>query len=48
MAHREELSIDFSEDDAASWSSPVVMARLTYPGQIGAAGYPYIFEPRPG
>ena len=47
-AHREELSIAFSEDDAASWSTPVVVARLTYPGQIGAACYPYIFEPRPG
>ncbi len=47
-AHREELSIAFSNDDAASWSTPVVMARLTYPGQIGAACYPYIFEPHPG
>ena len=47
-AHREELSIAFSEDDAASWSTPVVVARLIYPGQIGAACYPYIFEPRPG
>ena len=47
-AHREELSIAFSEDDAASWSTPVVVARLTYPGQIGAACYPYIFEPRRG
>jgi sialidase-1 len=42
--HREELSIAFSEDDGATWTAPVVIAR-----EKGAwLSYPYIFERRPG
>jgi sialidase-1 len=41
---REELSLAFSQDDAKTWSKPVVVAR-----QAGAGlSYPYIFERRPG
>ena len=47
-AHREELSIAFSEDDARTWTEPVIVARLTHPGQTGAACYPYIFEVQTG
>ena len=41
--HREELSIAFSEDDAATWTEPAVIARD--PGKVS---YPGIFERRPG
>jgi sialidase-1 len=42
--HRGELSIAFSEDDGATWSKPVVIAR-----QKGASlAYPHIFERAPG
>lgn len=42
--HREELSIAFSEDEAESWSEPVVIAR-----QRGAwLSYPRLLERRPG
>ena len=41
--HREELSISFSEDECASWSAPVVLARN--PG--GRLSYPYAFEFEP-
>jgi hypothetical protein len=41
---REELSLAFSEDDAKTWSKPVVIVR-----QPGASlAYPHIFERRPG
>ncbi|RKY57948.1 MAG: hypothetical protein DRP95_06445, partial [Candidatus Latescibacterota bacterium] len=42
--HREELSIAFSEDDAESWTEPVVIARQ----RGGQLSYPYIFERRAG
>ena len=42
--HRSELSLAFSNDDAKTWSEPVVIARE--PG--GALGYPYLFERQPG
>ena len=42
--HREELSYAFSEDDGATWTVPVVIARQ--PG--GQLSYPYTFERRPG
>ncbi len=41
---RGELSLAFSEDDAKTWSKPVVIVR-----QPGASlAYPHIFERRPG
>lgn len=42
--HREELSIAFSEDDARTWTRPIVLAKQ--PG--GQLSYPYLFERRPG
>lgn len=42
--YREELSMAFSEDDGATWSTPVVIARQ--PGTWLA--YPYVFEAEPG
>ena len=41
--HREELSIAFSEDEARTWSEPVVFAR-----DEGGVSYPRLFERRPG
>ncbi len=41
--HREELSIAFSEDDGASWTDPVVLAK-----EETGLSYPYVFERRPG
>ena len=41
--HREELSIAFSEDEAKTWSEPVVMAR-----NPEGLSYPMVFERRPG
>ena len=42
--HREELSLAFSDDDGASWSEPVVIARQ----KNASIHYPNIFERRPG
>jgi sialidase-1 len=42
--HREELSIAFSEDDAQSWTKPLLVARQ----KNGQLSYPYLFERRPG
>jgi sialidase-1 len=42
--HREELSIAFSNDDAKTWTTPVVIARE--PG--AQLAYPYVFEKAPG
>lgn len=42
--HREELSVAFSDDEGASWTEPVVVARQ--PGTWLA--YPYVFEFQPG
>lgn len=43
-AHREELSIAFSEDDGKTWSTPQVIIRHKDNG----ACYPYLFELEPG
>jgi hypothetical protein len=42
--HREELSIAFSEDDAKTWTRPLLVARQ----KNGQLSYPYIFERHPG
>lgn len=42
--HREELSIAFSDDDAKSWTKPLLLARQ----KDGQLSYPYLFERRPG
>jgi hypothetical protein len=42
--HREELSIAFSDDDAKSWTKPLVIARQPN----GQLSYPCVFERRPG
>jgi hypothetical protein len=42
--HREELSVAWSEDEGATWSKPLIMAR-----EKGAwLTYTYGFEPEPG
>ena len=41
---RNELSVAFSEDDAKTWTKPVVIARDDSPMMT----YPYIFECQPG
>lgn len=46
--HRWEMSIAFSEDDAETWSKPVVFARATEVMRRRDISYPYLFEPRPG
>ncbi len=43
-SQRQELSIAFSEDECASWSEPVVIARV----MDGAIAYPNVWEHRPG
>lgn len=43
---RSELSIAFSDDDGATWTSPVVIAR--HQDASKRVSYPWIFEPRPG
>ncbi len=42
--YREEVCVAFSDDDAKTWTKPVVVAR--YPGK--SLAYPYIFERAPG
>ena len=42
--HRLELSVMFSDDDAKTWSDPVVIARA----KKGWISYPYVFEAQPG
>lgn len=42
--HRQELSLALSEDDGATWSAPVVIARRA----SGGLSYPYLFEPAAG
>lgn len=42
--HREDLSIAFSEDDAKTWTKPLLVARQ----KNGQLSYPYVFERRPG
>lgn len=41
---REELSVVFSEDDAKTWTAPLVIARQ----KSGQLSYPYVLERRPG
>jgi len=49
---REELSIAFSDDDAATWSSPVVIAARYFkegdPWVNSQVSYPYLCEVEPG
>lgn len=50
---REELSIAFSEDDARTWSQPIVVAaRYDLPSgpeaTIRRVSYPYLYERKPG
>ena len=42
--YREELSAAFSEDDGATWTTPLVLARQ----KEGQLSYPYVFERRAG
>lgn len=42
--HRWELSMAFSEDEGATWSEPVVLARQ----KNASLAYPYLFERAPG
>jgi len=42
--HRQELSIAFSDDDARTWTEPVVIAR----NPKGSLAYPFIFEAKLG
>lgn len=42
--HREELSVAVSDDDGATWSKPLIMARE----KDAWLSYPYAFEPGPG
>lgn len=42
--HREELSAAFSEDDGATWTTALVLARQ----KGGQLSYPYVFERRAG
>lgn len=43
---RVELSLAFSEDEAAKWSKPVIVAANYVPG--GRVSYPYLYERKPG
>lgn len=43
---REELSLAFSEDDAKTWSKPVVVAGAY--GKGARVSYPYLYERSPG
>lgn len=50
---REELSISFSDDDAHTWSTPIVVAaRYDLPSgpdaTIRRVSYPYLYERKPG
>jgi hypothetical protein len=43
--HREELSLAFSSDEGATWSTPKIVARRDSGKWVS---YPYLFEPSPG
>lgn len=43
---RVELSLALSEDEAATWSKPVIVAANYVPG--GRVSYPYLYERKPG
>ena len=46
--HREELSAMLSDDDGASWTDPVVLARVTEECPVKRLAYPRVFEANPG
>jgi sialidase-1 len=46
--HRDELSVMLSEDDGATWSHPVVIARVTEESRWKNLAYPRVFESSPG
>ncbi len=46
--HRGELSVMFSDDDAKTWSKPVVIARVNEKSKGRNLSYPRVFEARPG
>ena len=46
--HREELSVMLSEDDGATWTRPVVIARVTDQCEVKRLAYPRVFEAAPG
>jgi sialidase-1 len=46
--HRGELSVMLSEDDGATWSQPVVIARVTPDSVVPRLAYPRVFEAAPG
>lgn len=46
--HRGELSVMLSEDDGATWTQPVVIARVTEDSEGKCLSYPRVFEARPG
>lgn len=43
---RAELSLAFSDDDAETWSKPIIVAANYAPG--GRVSYPYLYERNPG
>jgi sialidase-1 len=43
---RVELSLAFSDNEAATWSKPVIVAANYVPG--GRVSYPYLYERKPG
>jgi sialidase-1 len=43
---RAELSLAFSDDEARTWSKPVIVAANYAPG--GRVSYPYLYERKPG
>jgi len=45
---RAELSMSFSEDECATWSPPVTIARSDDPTRRPEVSYPYAFEPTAG
>ena len=52
MRSREELSVVFSEDDAKTWTDPIVLSkRPLLPGEpyhMARQSYPYLYERHPG
>lgn len=44
--HREELSVMFSDDEGKTWSTPIVIAKVTKPN--AQVSYPYFLERNPG
>jgi sialidase-1 len=46
--HRDELSAILSDDDGATWTPPVVIARVTEQAEVKRLAYPRVFEAAPG